>query len=163
VQALLVDQTQNALAATLLLGYGIQDHVTVSAGLTATGWGLFSPESGGAGLASLEVAWHPAALLPLGRLGAVRRWDGALFAGAGYGVLGEKRAIDGLHLQLGLRAEYLVTPWLSLGAAVRYAGLRFGRYVVNWNGNVSVPLPRTSGGELFIPALTLALRTPLGG
>jgi hypothetical protein len=163
VQALLVGQTQNAVSLALLLGYNIRDHVTLSVSLTATGWDLQTQARGGAGLLAGELAWHPAALFPLGRPGTHRKWDAALLFGAGYGVVGEQRALDGFHLQMGVRAEYFVSPSFSLGASLRYAPLLFNRYVSNWDRNESFPLPNGSGGGLFIPALTLSLHSPLSG
>ncbi|MCI0571513.1 MAG: hypothetical protein L0Y66_12225 [Myxococcaceae bacterium] len=163
VQTLFVEHTPSAAALTLQVGYNIREHVTLSAGLTATGWDLLSEARGGAGLLAAEVAWHPAALFPVGQLGAGRHLDGALFFGAGYGVVGEKRAMDGLALQMGLRAEYVPTPGFSLGLSLRLAPLHFSRYVTHWNSNTSVPLPKSSGGVLFVPALTFAFRLPVAG
>ena len=162
VRALLVDQTQNAPTLSLLLGFNLFNHFTLSAGVTATGWDLRSASRGGAGLVAGELAWHPAALLLPSRPGWGRRWDVSLFFGAGYGMLGEQRALDGLHLQFGGRGEYFLLPILSVGASLRYAPLFFGRYVRNLMAGESTALPDTSGGAVFIPALTFSLHVPLG-
>ena len=159
VKSLLSDHTPSAPGATLVLGYNIKGHATVAAALSATGWDLATSQRGGAGFAALEVSWHPLQLSPSLH---PRRYDVSVFGGAGYFVLGEQRALTGLNLQAGLRAEYFVTNWLSLGGAVRYISLQANEYVEDWNGNVRQELPEGSGGSVVIPSLTIAVHAPLG-
>ncbi len=159
VQALLSEQTPSAPGMTLVLGYNVKGHATVAASLSVTGWDLATAQRGGAGFAALEASWHPLQLSP--RLHQ-RRFDVSVFGGAGYFALGEQRALTGLHLQAGLRAEYFVTNWLSLGGAVRYISLQANEYVEDWNGNVRQELPDGSGGSVLIPSLTIAIHAPIG-
>ncbi len=160
VRSALVEQTPNAPGVSLVLGYNIKGHASISAAVSGTGWDLEGKQRGGAGLAALELAWFPAQLVP--KL-AQRRWDVSFFGGAGYGVVGEKRAMDGLHYQVGARAEAYLTRWLSIGGAVRYSAFQFDRYVVNWDENVQVALPEKSGGGMWFPSFTLAIHAPVGG
>jgi hypothetical protein len=160
VRFFLVDQTPNAPAVALLLGYNILGHVTLAAELTATGWDVSNRERGGAGFLAGTLAWHPAELFAQLK---ERPWDAQLYFGAGYGVMGEQRALDGLHYELGLRAEYFLSRSFSIGAALRYLPLSFGRYALDWNGDVFIPLPQGSGGSLFVPSLTLAVHAPVAG
>lgn len=162
VEDSLVTQTQDAFTAGLELGYNIKGHVTLSVALLGTGWDVAARSRGGAGFAAGLLTWHPAELIP-GEAFRHRKWDASLFFGAGYGVVGEIRALDGLHLQYGARAEYFPTKWLSVGLGVRNAPLMFSRYVIDWNNDESVPLPRNSGGSVLIPSLTFAVHAPLGG
>jgi hypothetical protein len=159
VQQFLVDQTQNGPGLTLGLGYNIKGHATVGLSLTGTGWDIGSADRGGGGLLAFEAAWHPVELFSGLR---TRAWDASLFGGAGYFVMGEERALDGLHLQAGLRAEYFVTRWLSLGGALRYVSLRGSRYILDWNNDIDVPLPQGTGGSMLLPSLTIAVHAPLG-
>lgn len=159
VQPSLVDQTEDGPFAALELGYNIKGHVSILASLSATGWDVTTRDRGGGGFGALLLAWHPVELVPPLR---DRSWDVSFFFGAGYGVVGEVRAMDGLHLQMGGRAEYYVTDWFSAGASLRYVPLQFSRYVLDWNNEVSVPLPQGSGGSVLIPALSLTTHAPLG-
>lgn len=160
VQGALVDQTPNAPSVALVLGYNVEGHIGIAASLTATGWDLGDRTRGGAGFGALELSWHPAELVPAIRS---RDWDASLFFGAGYFVLGEQRALDGLHYQLGARGEYFVSDWLSVGATLRHVLLSSSRYIVDWNNEVSQPLPQGSRGNVFLPALSLTVHAPLGG
>jgi hypothetical protein len=155
---MLVNQASSAPGLTLGLGYNIKGHATVSLDLSGTGWDLAKKERGGAGFGALELAWHPMQLVPL--LGD-RKFDVSVYGGAGYFLLGETRALDGLHFQLGARAEYYLTSMVSAGLALRYFALQSKRYSLDWDNHVSVPLPDGSGGGLFMPSLTLALHVPI--
>ncbi len=156
----LVQQTPNGFGLLLHLGYNILGHATVGVDFAGTGWDVFNSRRGGAGFLAGSVAWHPMALLDALSLLAHPAWrdvDVSFSFGAGYGVLGEVRAMDGLHFQVGLRAEYFVARSVSLGFGLRVFPLAFGRYVLNWNDNFVMPLPRGSGGAVFMPSLTLGL------
>ncbi len=159
VQSLLADQTPSAPGLSLVLGYNIKGHASIAASLSATGWDLDSQQRGGAGFGALELSWHPLQLSP--QL-AQRSYDVSVFGGAGYFLLGEQRALSGLHFQTGLRAEYFVTPWFSVGGAVRYVSLQGNEYVLDWVGEEKIALPDGSGGSFVIPSLTLAVHAPLG-
>jgi hypothetical protein len=158
VQSMLVDQANPGAGLTLGLGYNIKGHATISMDLSGTGWDLAKKQRGGAGFGALEAAWHPLQLVPL--LGD-RKFDVSVYGGAGYFIMGEQRALDGLHLQVGARAEYFLTPMVSAGLALRYFSLQSRRYSVDWDNHISVPLPDGSGGGLFMPSLTLALHVPV--
>lgn len=159
VQPAFADQVQAGPTATLELGYNIAGHVTLAASVAATGWDLSTRDRGGGGFVAGLIAWHPLELIPSAR---DRSWDLSFFGGAGYGVVGEVRAMDGLHAQFGGRAEYFPTPWLSVGLSVRTVPLMFRRYVIDWNNEVSVPLRDSSGGSVLIPSLGLTIHAPVG-
>jgi hypothetical protein len=159
VKSLLGDQTPAAPGMSLVLGYNIKGHATAAVAVSATGWDLDTDARGGAGFAGLELSWHPLQLFPSL---AQRRLDASAFGGAGYFVLGEQRALNGLQFQAGLRVEYFVTPWLSMGGALRYISLQGSEYITDWTGNVRHQLPEGSGGSMLIPSLTLAVHAPIG-
>ncbi len=165
VQTLMVDGTHNAPAVTMHLAYNFLGHATVGAELTATGWSVFTPGRGGGGLAAMTLAWHPAELLadliPIG-LFRQRAWDVSLFGGAGWGAVGKDRALRGMHTLFGARAEIYLAPWLAVGGSIKRHGLRFSEYVIHWDNNRFETLPDTSGGSLFVPSISVALRVPTG-
>jgi hypothetical protein len=166
VGPLLVNQTHDAPAAVLQIGFNILGHAAIALDVTATGWDVMTRDRGGAGFAAGTVAWHPvellAELLPIGFI-RDRFWDLSVFAGGGYGVLGQDRAMDGMHLVFGARAEFFPARWISLGATLRHYPLRFDRYVVHWDNGIDEDLPERSGGSVLIPTFTVALRVPTGG
>lgn len=159
VQSAFVDQVASGPALALELGYNVKGHVTFLASLAGTGWDIWARERGGGGFVAGLLAWHPAELIPQLR---DRRWDLSFFGGAGYGVVGELRALDGLHYQFGARAEWLANDWLSVGLSVRSVPLMFSRYVIDWNKEESVPLRDGSGGRVLVPALGLTVHAPVG-
>jgi len=162
VPAKMVGEVQNAFGLTLAIGYDILGHATVGLEISGTGWNVGSANRGGAGFVSFTAAWHPVRLFD--KRGASRRpWDASIFFGAGWGVVGEDRAMRGLFLTLGARAEYFPKPWFSVGLSIRMNPLMFSRYVTDWNAGAGVDLPKGSGGDLLVPALTIALHAPLGG
>ncbi|MDF1563014.1 MAG: hypothetical protein P1V51_08215 [Deltaproteobacteria bacterium] len=165
VDPLLVQQTENSLGLGLGIGYNIRGHASILLQLRGHGWDLGSSQRGGAGLATLELGWHPAALLEALEVlspTARRWWDASIHLGAGYGVIGEDRAMDGLVLAFGLRAEAFATDWLSLGAGITWVPLKLSRYVTDWSGGIDHPLPEGSGGHVLFPSLTLGVHAPVG-
>lgn len=160
VPTLLVGETKNAFALTLGIGYDIKGQVTLGLELTGTGWNLGKSTRGGAGFTSFTVAWHPAQLFLADK--GPRPWDASVFFGVGYGVVGEDRALRGLSMTVGVRAEAYLAPWISLGLTLRWEPLMYGRYVINWNAGQGINLPKGSGGTTFVPSATIALHAPVG-
>lgn len=161
----LIDQAQNGPGLTLSFGYNIRGHATLAATITGNAWDIGNTQRGGGGLASFDVSWHPLLLLEVLEVIPVdpgRRYDASLFFGAGWGVIGEDRAMRGLHLSLGGRAEYLLTRWFSAGAVLALHPLKFSEYVVDWGDGVIVDLPERSGGSALFVGLTLAIHAPIG-
>jgi len=165
VGPLLVDQAKNNFGLGLGIGYNIRGHVSILLQFRGHGWDIGDRQRGGAGVATLEVGWHPAAMLEALEVlspTARRWWDASLHLGAGYGVIGEDRALDGLVLAFGFRAEAFVNDWLSLGAGLTWLPLKLSRYVVNWSGGLDHDLPDGSGGHVLFPSLTIAVHAPVG-
>jgi hypothetical protein len=153
-----IAETPSAFALLLHLGYNFFGHATVGVDVTGTGWDIFDINRGGGGFVAGTLAWHPLALLDALDVLAAPFWrnlDASLSFGLGYGIVGEKFALDGFHTELGFRAEYFLTEGISLGLALRLYPLGFGRYSQNLSGNVFTPLPNGSGGAGFLPALTV--------
>ncbi len=159
VDALLIGETQNAPGAALHLGVKLFGHATVGVDLSATGWDLGDVDRGGAGFLAGTVAWHPIRLFESLEVLTLedRPWDAQLFFGMGYGLVGEDRALDGFHTELGFRGEYFLTRFLSVGGGLRLYPLAFSRYAVNWNAGSFIALPNGSGGSVLIPFLSLSL------
>lgn len=161
IDPLLIQQTQDAFAMGLSVGYNILGHATLAVGIDGSGWDVDSTARGGAGIVTFTAAWHPVRLLD--RSDPEGRWDASIFLGGGWGVMGEDRALDGLVLSTGIRGEFFPLSWLSVGASLRYLPLAFSRYVLHWNNDVAIALPEGSGGGLFLPAVSVALHAPVGG
>ena len=161
IPTLMIGETKNAFAMTLGIGYDIKGQVTLGLELTGTGWNIGSSNRGGAGLSSFTVAWHP--LASFVHTGKMRVLDVSIFAGAGWGVVGQDRAMRGLIITTGIRAEAYLAPWISMGATLRWDPLFFNRYVINWNAGQGIDLPKGSGGSVLVPAFTLAFHMVPGG
>ena len=157
----MIGETKNAFAMTLGIGYDIKGLFTLGLELTGTGWNIGSANRGGGGLSSFTVAWHPLGNFVHG--GKMRVLDLSIFVGAGWGVVGQDRALRGLIVTTGVRAEAYLAPWISMGATLRWDPLFYGTYVINWNGGQTVDLPKNSGGSVLVPAFTIALHMVPGG
>ena len=134
-QSLLTGTTLNGHSATLRLGYNVLGHATVEGSLTATGWNLFEPSRGGAGFGTGVLHWHPLQLVE--QLWAPawmkeRAYDGSLFFGLGYGILGQTRGLDGLVWQWGADAHWYLGRSIGLGLFVRGTQLATSSYYADF-------------------------------
>lgn len=153
------DDARNGLALALGLGYNILGHATIEANLTATGWEVFNANRGGGGFLAGIARWHPMEIFMRGR---ERPVDGSIFFGAGYGLAGQRRGMDGLVFELGLAGDYYFTPGFYASLYFRWIFLNFANWYINFDarhlpGN-TLPLPKGSGGTFFTAGLAVGFR-----
>lgn len=151
--------TQNGHSATLRLGYNILGHATVEALVTATGWDLTEANRGGGGFITGGAHWHPIEIFMKGK---ERFYDASIFFGAGYGLMGENRGMDGFVWQFGLGADFFVNRIIAFGAFFRSTQLGFGSFYLDYNNRAvagnTITLPQGSGGSFSQVGLTVTLR-----
>lgn len=154
-----ISDAQNGNSATLNLGYNILGHVDVLASLTGTGWDLFEQTRGGGGFITGVAAWHPLQLF----LGDKPRfYDLSVFGGAGYGIVGERRGMDGFCWQWGVDGDVYLAKSIAVSVFYRSTQLNFGNWYIDYNnrrdpGN-TVSLPQGSGGSFGQVGVGLTLR-----
>jgi hypothetical protein len=155
----LYSDTQNGHSASLRLGYNILGHATVEGTLSASGYRLTESTRGGGGFVAGGAHWHPLQIFLAGR---DRFYDVSLFLGAGYGIMGQNRGMDGFAWQYGLGADFFVAKTIGLGAFFRSSQMNFGNFYFDYNNrNVAgntVTLPQGSGGNFQQVGITLTLR-----
>jgi hypothetical protein len=143
------------------LGFDIAGHVSLEAALSATGWDIMTVDRGGGGFLTGIVAWHPLQLL----FNDDRAVDASLFAGAGYGIVGEYRGADGRVLTAGATLDYYFTPGIFLGGSFRYVKPEFDKFYVDYDrrdvpGN-TIPLTTPPAGSFWTAGATLGFRVSL--
>lgn len=148
----------NAQAVSIRGGYNVLGHGHIGFHFLATGWEITNSSRGGAGYIGGEIGWHPlslvSALLPNGPIPGGKYWDFWLEGGAGYGIVGKKRALDGGVATLGLAAEGYPLPWFSLGLRTTWYFPFFSRYILDYDRRadpgMAVELPDGSGGSFVV-------------
>ena len=147
--------------ASLRIGYNILGHATVEADITGTGWSLSESTRGGGGFGVGVVHWHPMELffhkkerpIPI---------DPSIFGGAGYGIAGSARGMDGLVFEGGLNVDYFFVKMVAVSLYARGIFLRWDKFYLNYDqravpGN-TVALPQSSGGVLWNYGIALDFR-----
>lgn len=157
-----IAQTKDTHALQLRVGYNILGHATISVDLTATGWDLTTKNVGGAGFLTGSVAWHPLELAFMNKDHRPIPIDFSLLFGAGYGIAGETRGLDGAVLQTSLFVDYFFVRYFGLGLFFKAHHFLFNKlyrdyYNRDQPGN-SVTLNQGSGGHYLHFGLTLTLR-----
>lgn len=147
--------------ASARFGFNFIGHVSVEAILTGAGWDLLSIERGGGGFLGGVVAWHPLQLFFYDD----RQFDVSVFAGGGWGIVGEDRGADGIFLTAGASVDYYFNPSVFLGLFYRYIKPEFDKFYVNYEqraleGN-TILLPANTGGSFTAAGLTLGFHFPL--
>jgi hypothetical protein len=153
---------QNTHTVGVRLGYNILGHVSIEANLVATGWNLSDTSRGGGGILTGILAWHPMELIFLNKEKRPLPIDASIYFGAGYGIVGQRRGMDGLTWQWGMTADYWFNRFLGLGIFVRGSFPRWGAMYLDYDnrtapGNTKL-LPMTSGGMFWIPGFELLFR-----
>jgi hypothetical protein len=157
--------TEGALNAQTLnasLYYTILGHASVGTNLTATGWNLTDDSRGGMGILVGTVGWHPIQLAFLNKENRPFPIDASLHFGLGYGIVGQKRGMDGLVFQTSLLVDYYLFKYVALGAVLRGNFFAFNSFYVNYQdralaGN-TLKLDNGSGGAFWNLGITLTLR-----
>lgn len=146
--AIFLDDLKNTHTATLKLGYNILGHATVGADFTATGWNVFDASRGGAGFLVGSVRWHPLELVWLEKDRPVPL-DASLFAGLGYGIVGQRRGMDGMVWEVGFEAEYYLNRLLSLGLFARGVLPQWNALYIDYDNRITVPLDGGWSGNFW--------------
>lgn len=152
----------NTHTVSLGIAYNILGHASIGADITATGWDLTQANRGGGGFAVGKVAWHPLELVFLNKEKRPIGLDASTWFGVGYGIVGERRGMDGLVFEWGLSADWFFVKYFGLGLFVRGVFLNWEKYYLNFNerdqpGN-TITLSSPSGGSFWTFGLTLTLR-----
>ena len=147
---------QNAMTATLRLGYNVLGHAHINVHFLATGWNVTDSSRGGGGYIGGEVGWHPLQLvhkLLQGGLPGRKYYDFWLEGGYGYSIVGKDRALDGGVGELGLGLEASPVPWFSIGVRTTWYILDYNHYILNYDHRgdpgMTIDLPQHSGGSFF--------------
>ncbi|MFL5320259.1 MAG: hypothetical protein ACJ790_11435 [Myxococcaceae bacterium] len=157
--ATLVGDTQNGHSANFSLGYNILGHATIEATITGTGWNLTEGNRGGGGFITGAAHWHPIQIFLKDQ---PRFYDASVFLGAGYGIMGENRGIDGFVWQWGVDADIYFAKTLAVTVFYRSTQLNMNSFYIDYNnrrdpGN-TVNLPQGSGGSFGQVGIGLRLR-----
>ncbi|HEY3452454.1 MAG TPA: hypothetical protein VGK67_39285 [Myxococcales bacterium] len=150
---------QNGAAAGLRGGYDILGHAHIGFNFTGTGWDVFTKERGGGGYIGGEVGWHPLsmifALVPdhVREKSGQKYYDLFVEGGAGFGLVGKHRAMQGLVGSVGLGTEGYPAQWVSIGVRATWYFPAFNEYIIDYDNRASpgmtIPLPEGSGGRFF--------------
>ena len=124
-----LDHTHGGMAASLHLGYNILGFGGPEFDATATGWNITTSDRGGGGMMGGLLAFSPFNFF----LEPQRRWDAQVFAGYAYGLVGQTKAMSGGVFEWGLRGEFFLMQYLSLGAALRFYNPNFGSFILDYN------------------------------
>lgn len=157
-----VADVQNTHTLSLRAAYNILGHASLGAELTATGWNLFDTTRGGAGFAIGSLTWHPLELIFMQKDKRPIPLDVGTFFGAGYGIAGERRGLDGLLFEWGLNVDWYFSRFFALGIFTRGISLNWNTYYIDYNNRsqpgASVNLPKTSGGSFWTFGISLNFR-----
>ncbi len=160
--ALFTQGVSNTHTLNLNLGYNILGHASVGANLTATGWNLANETRGGMGILVGTVGWHPLELLFMKKDDRPFPLDVSLHFGLGYGIVGQKRGMDGLVFQMSLLVDYFFAKYFAVGLFARGNFFGFNSFYVNYEGRAqpgnTLKLDNGSGGAFWHLGLTLTLR-----
>lgn len=149
---------QNGAAAGLRGGYNVLGHAHVGFNFLATGWDVFDQDRGGGGYIGGEVGWHPLSLVSAllaragkGALPGEKYYDLFIEGGAGWGIVGEDRAMQGPIGSVGVGVEGVPATWVSIGVRSTWYYPLFSEYILDYNhrrdpGN-TINLPKGSGGS----------------
>jgi len=162
VDAFLAD-LQDTHTLSLQVRYSIKGHVSLGGDLTATGWNLADVTRGGGGFVTGTLAWHPLQLVyALLQEPRALGLDLSTSFGAGYGLAGQRRGMDGAVFEWAFTADWFFTRFFSLGAFVRGVFLDWSSLYVNFaNRGVAgntIPLPEHSGGSFWTFGGSLTFR-----
>ncbi len=144
------------------LYYTILGHASVGTNLTATGWNLADETRGGMGILVGTVGWHPLQLAFMHKENRPFPLDASIHFGLGYGIVGQKRGMDGLVFQTSLLVDYFLAKYFALGLVARGNFFAFNSFYVNYQDRAQVgntlKLDNGSGGAFWHLGLTLTLR-----
>lgn len=153
--------TPNAQAAAVRLGYNVLGHATAEAVLTATGWNLTEVTRGGAGFLIGALRWHPLMLVfPEGPRKVP--FDASVFFGAGYGIVGQARGMDGAALTAGFDIEYYISRGVGFSFFARDFFPLWNSFYLDYDNRAvpgnTIAMPGGSGGSFISFGLALNLR-----
>jgi hypothetical protein len=157
----LIGDTQNNHTVSLRLGYNILGHATVEADITGTGWNLFDATRGGGGFVAGVAHWHPMELIWPKEI-RPQPIDASIFFGAGYGIMGQRRGMDGTVLQTGITANYFINKAVGFGFFARGVFPQFSTFYIDYDHRdvpgASLKLTKGSGGSFWTLGLNLDFR-----
>ncbi len=153
----MVDNVQTAQEARLRLGYDILGWASLEGFIGGTGWNLTTVDRGGGGFGGGTLSFHPAQIwFP------ERKWDVELFAGYGYGIVGQVKGMDGGAFLWGLRGEYKLGKLMIVGADFTMHNLLFNAFYEDYDRRnlpgAMYSLPEGSGGTFFTGAVFLGFK-----
>jgi hypothetical protein len=160
---LFTTEVQGGHTVSIRAAYNILGHASIGAELTGTGWNITTSDRGGAGFVIGSLTWHPLEVVFMNKDKRPIPLDVGLVFGAGYGIAGQHRGMDGLIFETALNVDFFFTRFFSLGL--------FGRGIfMNWNnfyldyenralaGN-TIPIQGGGGvGNFFTLGLSLSFR-----
>jgi len=149
-------------AVSLRAGYNILGHASLGVDFSATGWDITTPDRGGGGLVTGYLAWHPLELVWMKKAQRPIGLDVSTMFGVGYGIMGERRGMDGLVLQWGLNADYFFARYFGLGLFAKGSFLQWDKFYVDYNNRdlpgATIPAPKGSGGSFWTLGIALTFR-----
>ncbi|MFZ5445400.1 MAG: hypothetical protein ACOZQL_35745 [Myxococcota bacterium] len=157
-----VSDLQNTHTVSVSMAYNILGHASIGADLTATGWNLFDTSRGGGGFAIGKLAWHPVELFFLNKEKRPIGFDMSTWFGVGYGIVGQRRGMDGLLFEWGVNLDYFFTKYFGLGFVTRGIFFNWEKFYLDYNNRdqpgATVTLSKPSGGSFWTFGLTLTFR-----
>jgi hypothetical protein len=152
----------NTHTIALRAGYNILGHASVGADFTATGWRIDTPDRGGGGVLTGYVAWHPLELVFMKKEQRPIGLDVSTMFGVGYGIMGQRRGMDGVVLQWGLNADYFLARYFAVGLFAKGSFLLWDKFYIDYYGRDqpgnTIQLTRGSGGSFWTLGIAITFR-----
>lgn len=147
---------------SLRAGYNILGHASLGVDLTATGWDITTTGRGGGGFVTGYVAWHPLELVWLKKEARPIGLDVSTLFGVGYGIMGERRGMDGAAVQWGFNADYFFARYFGLGLFAKGTFPLWDKFYIDYNnrelpGN-TITVPRGPGGSFWTLGISMTFR-----
>ncbi len=149
---------QNTHNLGIRFGYNVLGHASIEVSVSGTGWNLTEVGRGGGGFITGALAWHPLELLWMKREQRPVPLDMNIYFGAGWGIVGQRRGMDGLVFQTGFNVEYFFAKSIGVGLYTRGTLLNWSEFYLNYNERRSTHLTQGSGGSQWQFGLSLLMR-----
>lgn len=147
---------------SLRAGYTILGHASLGVDFTATGWDISTPQRGGGGFLTGYVAWHPLELVWMKKETRPIGLDASTMFGVGYGIMGERRGMDGAALQWGFNVDYFFARYFGAGLFVKGSFPLWDKFYLDYYGRDqpgnTITLTRGSGVSFWTMGISLTFR-----